>query len=105
MANYKITIEVLNEEAQGENAVYECDEVLVLAMTPHEEDSGVTSSEFFCGNIDHLSTTMKENGILVASCRLAVAKHDVDEDMKRAEMRRMLNDRELTAKILGAAVL
>ena len=105
MANYKITIEKLNEEAQGENNVFECDEVLVIAMTPHEEGSGVMSSEFFSGNIDHLSTAMQDNGIMVASCRMAVAKHDSKEDMKREEMKRMLNDRELTAKILGAAVL
>ena len=105
MANYKITIEKLNEEAQGENTVFECDEVLVIAMTPHEEDSGVTSSTFFSGNIDRLSTAMKDNGILVASCRMAVAKHDGQEDMKREKMKRMLNDHELTAKILGAAVL
>ena len=65
----------------------------------------ITSSEFFSGNIDRLSTAMKDNGILVASCRMAVAKRDGQEDMKREKMKRMLNDHELTAKILGAAVL
>ena len=105
MANYKITIEKLNEEAQGENNVYECDEALVIAMTTHEEDGGVKSSAFFYGNIENLSTVMKDDGILVASCRMAVAKNDGQEDVKREEMRRMLNDHELTAKILGAAVL
>ena len=105
MANYKITIEKLNEEARGENEVFECDEALVIAMELHKEDSGVTSSEFFSGNIDHLSTVMKDNGIMVAACRMAVAKCDGQKDMKRAEMEELLNDKRLTAKIMGAAVL
>lgn len=103
MANYKVTIEKLNEEAKGKNEVYECDELLVIGMTP--DDSGVDAHTMLAATIEHLSTAMHGQDALVAACRLAVAKHDIVEDMKRAEFREMFSSKEMVAKMMGAAIM
>ena len=103
MANYKVTIEKLNEEAKGKNEAYECDELLVIGMTP--DDGGVNTNTMLAATIEHLSTALHDQDALVAACRLAVARHDVVEDMKRAEIREMFSSGEMAAKMMGAAII
>lgn len=103
MANYKVTIEKLNEDAKGKNEVYECDELLVIGMTPDE--NGVEANTMLAATIEHVSTALHNQSALIAACRLAVAKHDVVQDMKRAEMMEMLGSREMVEKLIGAAIM
>lgn len=100
MAKFEIMIRSLENEE--ENRTIECDECLVIGIT--DEDEKIDGEAMVCSSIDHMSTVMSSTGALRAAARMAVAKWDGMQDVKREKMSEIFNNPEMIGKAVAMAV-
>jgi len=98
----KLEIMIHNLENEEENRTIECDECLVMGITDEGEKIG--GETMVCSSIDHMSTVMANTGALRAAARMAVAKWDGMQDVKREKMSEIFNNPEMIGKAMAMAV-